>query len=69
MKKGDAIAAVAQPIARGIDYFLKTDLQNCSGCHKMQSNLNNGMSLADAFYDRFFEKKEDNGLHDHESNK
>jgi hypothetical protein len=56
MKKGDAIAAVAQPIAKTIDYWLGTDIQHCSGCHQMQQNLNAGMSLADAFYDRFFKK-------------
>lgn len=59
MKKGDAIAVVAQPIARTIDWAFHTDLQNCSGCKKMQQNLNTGMSLADAFYDRFWPQKKD----------
>jgi hypothetical protein len=54
MKTGDAIATVAQPIAKTIDYWLGTDIQNCQGCKKMQQNLNAGMSLSDAFYDRFF---------------
>jgi hypothetical protein len=59
MKKGDVIAAVAQPIVKGIDAVLGTDLQNCSGCKKMQRDLNMGMSLADAFFDRFWPQKKD----------
>jgi hypothetical protein len=58
MKKGDVIASVAQPIAKVSDYFLGTDLQNCAGCNKMKTNLNAGMSLADAFYDRFWPTKQ-----------
>jgi hypothetical protein len=54
MKKGDVIASVAQPIAKGIDWILDTDLQNCAGCNKMKTNLNAGMNLADAFFDRFW---------------
>lgn len=57
MKKGDAIALVAQPIARVADALWGTDLQNCPGCSKTKTNLNNGMSLADAFYDRFWSQK------------
>jgi hypothetical protein len=53
-KLGDAIARVAQPVAQGLDWALGTDLQNCGGCKQMQANLNAGMSLSDAFYDRFF---------------
>jgi hypothetical protein len=56
MKTGDAIAKVAQPIAKTIDYWLGTDIQNCIGCKKMQQDLNAGVSLGDAFYDRFFRK-------------
>lgn len=59
MRKGDAIAVVAQPVAKTIDYFLNTDLQNCGGCHSTVENLNNGMSFADAIYDRFFKKPEE----------
>jgi hypothetical protein len=59
MKKGDAIATVAQPIARSIDAVFGTDLQNCSGCKKMQHNLNMGMSLADSFFDRFWPQKKE----------
>ncbi len=29
---GDAVAAVAQPVAKAIDLVLGTDLQNCIGC-------------------------------------
>lgn len=58
MKTGDAIASVAQPVAKTIDYWLGTDIQNCPGCKRMETNLNAGMSLADAFYDRFFRKSE-----------
>jgi hypothetical protein len=54
MKKGDVIASVAQPIAKGIDWMLDTDLQNCAGCKKMIVDLNSGKSLADSMYDRFW---------------
>jgi hypothetical protein len=69
MKKGDAIATVAQPVARTIDYWIGTNLQNCGGCHTMIANLNAGMSFGDAIYDRFFKKpKEQDGFHNHKSN-
>jgi len=54
MKTGDAIATFAQPIARGIDAVFGTNIRNCPGCKRMQHNLNMGMNLADAFYDRFW---------------
>jgi hypothetical protein len=50
MKPGDAIATVAQPIARGIDYVFGTDIQNCQGCKGRQQ-------FANALYDRFFNKQ------------
>jgi hypothetical protein len=50
MKPGDALATVAQPIARGIDYIFGTDVQNCPGCKGRQQYVN-------AFYDRFFNKQ------------
>jgi len=56
MKKGDVIAVVAKPIAKGLDRFLYTNWSNCNGCNQMQNNLNAGMSLADAFFDRFWPK-------------
>lgn len=37
---GDVIAAVAKPIARGIDAVIGTDLQNCGGCEQRQESLN-----------------------------
>lgn len=51
---GDKIAAIAQPIARTIDYFAGTDFQHCPGCKQTQNNLNMGMPVWDAFYERFF---------------
>ena len=58
MKKGDVIAAAAQPIARGVDWLFGTDWQNCGGCHQMQTNLNAGMGLADAVIARFWSNKQ-----------
>ena len=55
MKPGDAIASVAQPIARGIDYLFGTDIQNCGGCKKRQE-------FANAFYDHFFNKQQTKGV-------
>jgi hypothetical protein len=66
MKKGDSIAVIAQPIAKTIDYFLGTDIQNCTGCKKMQNNLNAGMSFRDAIYDRFWPSSNNN--HQEENN-
>ena len=56
MKPGDAVATVAQPIAKAFDWAFGTDLSNCAGCKKMQANLNAGMPLHLAIYDRFFSK-------------
>jgi hypothetical protein len=58
MKKGDFIAAGAQPVAKGIDWILGTDIQNCGGCKTMQNNLNQGMGLADAVIARWFSSKQ-----------
>lgn len=58
MKTGDALYAVAQPIAKGIDKVLGTNVQGCSGCKKMRENLNQGMSLQDAIYERWFKGKQ-----------
>lgn len=38
---GDAVAVVAQPIARTIDRVLKTNIQGCGGCKQRQAALNN----------------------------
>jgi hypothetical protein len=62
MKTGDAIAAVATPIARAlklpcIDPATK-ELRPESGCAKMRQNLNNGMTFTDAIYERWFAAKQ-----------
>ena len=58
---GDKIAAVAQPIARTIDSAIGTNVAGCSGCKQMRENLNSGMSLTDAIYERWFKAKEQGG--------
>ncbi len=58
MKLGDAIAAIAEPIARGIDAIAGTNVAGCSGCNKMRANLNAGMSMQDAIYQRWFAAKQ-----------
>lgn len=60
MKRGDAIATVAQPIAKTIDWFFGTDIAGCTGCKQMQNNLNTGMSFAGAIYDRFWPSSNNN---------
>ncbi len=62
MKTGDAIATVATPIARAlglpcIDPETK-QLRPESGCAKMRDNLNGGMSIQDAIYQRWFKAKQ-----------
>lgn len=37
---GDAVAAVAQPIAGAIDAVLGTNIKGCGGCRKRQAALN-----------------------------
>lgn len=37
---GDAVAAIAQPIARAIDSVAGTNIQQCGGCKKRQEALN-----------------------------
>jgi hypothetical protein len=37
---GDAVAMVAQPIARAIDRVAGTNIQNCGGCKQRQEMLN-----------------------------
>jgi hypothetical protein len=37
---GDAVAVVAQPIARAIDAVFKTNVQGCGGCKARQAALN-----------------------------
>lgn len=40
---GDAVASVAQPIAKAIDAIAGTDIQNCGGCAKRKAYLNSLM--------------------------
>jgi len=49
MRLGDAVAVVAQPIARGIDYVFGTDFQHCSGCYDRQQFLNR---ISDHFWSK-----------------
>lgn len=58
MKLGDAIATVAQPIARGIDRVAGTDIQNCSGCKGRQATLNR---LSDSMFDFLWNKNREGG--------
>lgn len=37
---GDAVAAVAQPIARAIDAVAGTNVQGCGGCKQRQADWN-----------------------------
>ena len=55
---GDKIASIATPIARGIDAVAGTNVAGCSGCKKMKENLNSGMSVTDAIYERWFRAKQ-----------
>ncbi len=62
MKTGNAIASIATPIARAlklqcIDPETK-QLRPESGCAKMRDNLNAGMSVQDAIYQRWFTAKQ-----------
>jgi hypothetical protein len=55
--KGDAVHAVAQPFARGIDAVFGTNVAGCSSCKQMQANLNSGMSFSEALLQRFKRKE------------
>ena len=37
---GDAVAIIAQPIAKAIDSVAGTNIQGCGGCKKRQEALN-----------------------------
>jgi hypothetical protein len=37
---GDVVASIAQPIAKGLDKILGTDIQNCGGCKQRREKLN-----------------------------
>ena len=40
---GDAVAVIAQPIARVIDSVLRTNVQGCGGCKARQAALNKSL--------------------------
>ncbi len=60
---GDAISSVATPIARALKMPCidpeTNQLRPESGCAKMRNNLNAGMSLQDAIYERWFKAKQE----------
>ncbi len=62
MKLGDAISTVATPIARALNLPCidpgTNQLRPESGCAKMRNNLNAGMSVQDAIYQRWFAAKQ-----------
>jgi hypothetical protein len=64
MKIGDAISTVAIPVARtlGMDCIdpETRQLKPESGCAKMKENLNSGMNLAEAMFDRFWPSSNSN---------
>lgn len=41
---GDAVASVAQPVARAIDSIIGTKIAGCGGCKKRREALNNIIS-------------------------
>ncbi len=59
---GDKIASVATPIARALKLDCidpeTNQLRPESGCAKMRDNLNAGMSIQDAIYQRWFTAKQ-----------
>jgi len=54
-KLGDLVHSVAQPIAKGIDSALGTNMEGCSGCAKRRQILND---FSDKLYDKFWKKTE-----------
>jgi hypothetical protein len=54
MKLGDAFHTVAQPVAKGLDKVLGTNIQNCQGCNQRREQLNN---FGDAVYDELFQPR------------
>lgn len=63
MKMGDAIATIATPIARALNMDCidpeTRQLRPESGCAKMRNNLNQGMNVHDAIYERWFKAKQE----------
>lgn len=60
MRLGDKIAAIAQPIARAIDFVAGTKVAGCGGCKKMRQELNAGVPFAKALKHRFQKVPENN---------
>ncbi len=62
MNAGNAISSVATPIARALKMPCidpeTNQLRPESGCAKMRDNLNAGMSMQDAIYQRWFAAKQ-----------
>ncbi len=62
MKLGNAISTIATPIARALKMDCidpeTNQLRPESGCAKMRANLNAGMSVQDAIYQRWFAAKQ-----------
>jgi hypothetical protein len=58
MKLGDVVHTIAQPIARGIDSALGTDIENCGGCAKRRASLN---QLSDKVSEFFSKPKQERG--------
>ncbi len=55
---GTIIERAAQPVAHTIDTVLGTTISGCSGCQEMRDNLNAGMRVRDAIYERWFKAKQ-----------
>lgn len=49
MRYGDAFAALAQPVARGIDYVAGTNIRNCQSCKDRQQRWNE-FNIFDLFW-------------------
>ena len=48
IRLGDAVAAVAKPIAKALDHLLGTDLTNCGGCAGRRARLNGELPVQSA---------------------
>ena len=47
---GDVAAAIANPIARGLDAVFHTDLVNCPGCEQRRKDWNEAVPLNQGRY-------------------
>jgi hypothetical protein len=57
VRRGDRIAAVAQPIAKTADRIFHTKIATCGGCKQTQDDLNAGMSVVEALKRRFVKRR------------